>query len=293
MISVVVVTRNRAALLGRCLDSLRQQSSRDYELIVVDDGSCKEQRKRNCQLIRGRAGIRYFFSPPRGRGTARNLGLSKARGTIIAFTDDDCIVPKDWLAQIALAFRQHHEASAVGGPVVNLDKNRYGEAASLLNFSSWLDSRPKGFVQDIPTANAAYLARDIRGIRFPGSELDIDYEDSFFNASLRAQGRKILFVPDVVVYHQAGIQSRQQFLSNQRRKGLSFLVRGYHLHGFFGRVLVRWRWLNLMCPRLTLVLLRCARSPRSLWKFTTLLPLLCQGEFKRGMAILNGEPSLP
>ena len=98
LVSVVVATYERPALLMRCVDALLQQTlppSR-FEIIVVDDGSTRATRERvmaefSARRRLGRAPTLRFLWMPMNRGpaAARNHGVLAARGPIIAFTDDD------------------------------------------------------------------------------------------------------------------------------------------------------------------------------------------------------------
>lgn len=107
-VSVVLPTCRRPSLLARCLDALLQQdiAPQDYELVVVDDAYCQETKCLVERLIHNasKSGhtIRYLLGPcscrPHGPAAARNLGWRAARGSIIAFTDDDCIPSPRWLS---------------------------------------------------------------------------------------------------------------------------------------------------------------------------------------------------
>lgn len=102
LISVVIPTFDRSDLLRRCLKSLIVQTmdSVSFEIIVVADGPSKSTEAVVAEL-RGTTSVpalRYLESPVhRGPAAARNLGWRSARGAIIAFTDDDCIVQPTWL----------------------------------------------------------------------------------------------------------------------------------------------------------------------------------------------------
>ena len=86
LVSIIVPTFNRARLLGEALDGIAAQTFRDYEIIVVDDGSTDETPT----IIAARPEpIRRLWQPNQGPASARNYGLSEARGTLVAFLDSD------------------------------------------------------------------------------------------------------------------------------------------------------------------------------------------------------------
>lgn len=104
-ISVIIPTYNRKDLLFKCLKSLFVQNypSDRYEIIVADDGSSDgtgdlvKSLKPKCNLV-------YVRQENKGRGVVRNFGVKHATGEILAFTDDDCIVDKNWIKNAVPAF---------------------------------------------------------------------------------------------------------------------------------------------------------------------------------------------
>jgi glycosyltransferase involved in cell wall biosynthesis len=95
--SIIVCTRNRAGSIPETLEALSQQQGADFEILVVDSSGGAE-KERTAQLA-AQFGAKYVSEPRPGLSLARNTGISAAAGQIIAFTDDDCIPAKDWLAQ--------------------------------------------------------------------------------------------------------------------------------------------------------------------------------------------------
>jgi glycosyltransferase involved in cell wall biosynthesis len=109
VVSVVVPTRGRAAYLEVTLDSLlAQRAGIEHEILVVDDGGGVPQRP----------GVRYVSHPQRrGLNAARNSGILESRAPLIAFVDDDVLVPPGWLAALAEGAGRHPQAEAFGGPI--------------------------------------------------------------------------------------------------------------------------------------------------------------------------------
>lgn len=112
--SVVIPTRRRPEHLRACLESLAalDYPMADFEVVVVDDGGGVP-----AELIEGarpRLNLRLLTQDHQGPATARNLGVASARGTFVAFTDDDCTVDRGWLVALEKALVEHPEA-IVGG----------------------------------------------------------------------------------------------------------------------------------------------------------------------------------
>ncbi|MCU0611067.1 MAG: glycosyltransferase [Candidatus Eisenbacteria bacterium] len=110
-VSVIVPVRNGAATLPRCLDALLGSGFRDFELIVVDDGS--DDGSGDLAAACGCTVIRH--ETRRGPAAARNQGARAAKGEILVFTDSDVVFPHDGGRRIQEAFAAHPEAAAVQG----------------------------------------------------------------------------------------------------------------------------------------------------------------------------------
>jgi len=94
MISIILPTYNRSALLRRSIDSILCQTWKDYELIVVDDGSTDPTREVVGCIDDKR--LRYLsFPEQRGAAAARNAGIEISKGDWIAFQDSD----DEWLPE--------------------------------------------------------------------------------------------------------------------------------------------------------------------------------------------------
>ena len=117
-ISVVVATRNRAKRLEGFLSSLAEQTlaAERFEAVVVDDGSTDDTAAVLARFAQG-AGppIVVLRGAGEGPAIARNAGWRAARAPLVAFTDDDCEAPPDWLER-ALAAAAEHPGAIVQGP---------------------------------------------------------------------------------------------------------------------------------------------------------------------------------
>jgi glycosyltransferase involved in cell wall biosynthesis len=85
-ISVIIPTYNRGYCVCKAIDSVLKQTYKDYEIVVVDDGSVDDTRER---VARYGEAVRYLWKPNGGAASARNAGLRHARGRYIAWLDSD------------------------------------------------------------------------------------------------------------------------------------------------------------------------------------------------------------
>jgi glycosyltransferase involved in cell wall biosynthesis len=120
-VSVVIATYNRDRLLEGTLNALAAQEvpgSLPWEVIVVDNNSSDTTAQVVAAFSKITATpVRYVFEPWQGVSRARNRGIQKARGSIIAFTDDDVLPAPDWIAQISAAI-DRWGADGVGGRIL-------------------------------------------------------------------------------------------------------------------------------------------------------------------------------
>jgi len=119
-ISVVVATLNRCEYLRLCLEALARQTapSEAYEVIVVDNGSMDGTANLARRFCDDHRNIRYVLEVRTGLSIARNTGVRNSAADIVAFTDDDAVPERSWIAQIASRFATlGDEVAVLGGEV--------------------------------------------------------------------------------------------------------------------------------------------------------------------------------
>jgi glycosyltransferase involved in cell wall biosynthesis len=113
-VTIVIPTRNRAAYLAVTLDSLlAQRTETAHEILVVDDGVPGA----TTAVIQRHPGVRYVTNPEPGLNMARNTGVRESRSPLIAFVDDDVLVPPGWLDALVEGARRYPAADAFAGPI--------------------------------------------------------------------------------------------------------------------------------------------------------------------------------
>jgi len=119
-ISVLIATADRPRLLSGCLESLAASSFTDAEVLVLDQS--RDPAELPPQAWSGSPlEFRHIRCPRRGKSAALNLGIAQARGALLAFTDDDCRVARDWLEVMARADGEPGERCALTGRVAGGD----------------------------------------------------------------------------------------------------------------------------------------------------------------------------
>lgn len=113
--SVIVPVYNRPGEVAELLASLLSQTSKDFEVVIVEDGSTVPCGDIVREYAAKGLNARYFSKENEGRSIARNYGLERAVGEYFIFFDSDCVIPADYFSKLA-RFRKSHPYDAFGGP---------------------------------------------------------------------------------------------------------------------------------------------------------------------------------
>src|ERR1700753_96015 len=108
-LSVVICTRDRPDTMGQALESVAQCDFPRFDVHVMDQSTNTLTRDLVQDLAKRyehKCDIRYHFLEKAGLSRAYNAGMRVATGEVAACTDDEVIVPRDWMAQIAKAFEE-------------------------------------------------------------------------------------------------------------------------------------------------------------------------------------------
>lgn len=193
-VSVIIPSYESQATARATLESLRKQSFRDFETILVDSSQSEavEHIAGNFPEVR--------FHRARQRllpHEARNVGRQLARGDLLLFTDPDIVASPDWIEKLVLAHAV--AAEPVAGAVASVQRNWLGVGIHLAKFDLWL---PGGEARAVPiAASVNFLCpRDLleEAGGFNGTEM---IGDTLLSWELIQRGHRLRFAPDAIVYH--------------------------------------------------------------------------------------------
>jgi glycosyltransferase involved in cell wall biosynthesis len=193
-VSVVVPTYRRNDLLGRCLARLQNQSldPSHYEVIVCDDAPDESTRELVQSLARpeGPALVYVPVTATQGPAGARNAGWRSGRGSIVAFTDDDCLPEPGWLAA-GLAALAHADA-ATGRTVVPVPERPTDHERDTAGLAT----------AEFITANCFCQRTALEEVGGFDERFTAAWrEDSDLHFSLLERGKRIVKADDAVVVH--------------------------------------------------------------------------------------------
>jgi len=287
--SVIVPSYASRATITHCLNALqRQRTEFSYEIVVVDSSN-----DGTAQLIKSNFPAVKLISVPHRTfpGVARNLGIEVAEGSILAFTDADCVPESLWLDKMVREHEQGNHA-AVGGAVLNaLPLNPVAWSGYLVEFSERLPSLPRGFVNMLPTCNVSFRRTVFQRYGpFPDIESS---EDHVFSWRLVRAGERLLFDPEIRVRHIFR-PSLRAFLRHQFWLGSgSARARRQVALPYAWAVDHPPRWL-LPLTRLALIETRLARQDlMNFLRFNLLLPLCLSGLIAWGIGFCTARDRMP
>jgi cellulose synthase/poly-beta-1,6-N-acetylglucosamine synthase-like glycosyltransferase len=196
--SIIIPTFNGASRIGHCLDALVQHTAgRSVEILVVNDGSTDN----TADVVRRYPSIRLVSQANAGPAAARNRGALATCGTIILFTDDDCVPTSNWLDAMIEPFENPDVVGAKGvyrtcqkslvARFVQIEyEDKYRLMARLSNID-FIDTYSAAFRRDRFLEMAGY------DTSFPlacAEDIELSYRMS-------ARGWKMKFAPTALVYH--------------------------------------------------------------------------------------------
>jgi len=195
-ISVVVCAYQAERTLEACLIALTALRYPDAEVLLVDDGSTDA----TAEIAARFPAVRVLTQENRGLSAARNAGVEASSGTIVAFTDADCVVDPDWLTYLAHAFASGFVA--VGGP--NLPPPEDERTAACVAAAPGGPAHvllDDAIAEHVPGCNMAFRRDVLRALggfdpifRAAGDDVDVCWR-------LQDAGHRIGFSPAALVWH--------------------------------------------------------------------------------------------
>jgi GT2 family glycosyltransferase len=131
-VSAVICTRNRPDKIGNAVESVLANTYPNFDLTIIDQSTNGETEAISRRVGEHDGRIRYQRMSKSGLSRAYNLAIASTTGSIIVFTDDDCLVPSDWIDKIVTAFQEHRDGALMYGQVLPAYPEDGGEALTPL-----------------------------------------------------------------------------------------------------------------------------------------------------------------
>jgi len=213
-VSIVIPVRNVEKILPDCLQSLiHLEYPRDrYEIIIADSLSSDS----TCQIAVN-YGARVVSTPERSVCAGRNTGFKASKGELVAFSDADCTMDKKWLIN-ALKYFQDDSVAAVGGPnLVPPDDSHFSQAVDVQFALAFyiIKAAPVRILDRVIETRShgsnVIFRKDVLERVMPVPSELIEGEDVEMNNRVSRLGYKLLYVPDVIVWHRRRSNPRRWF----------------------------------------------------------------------------------
>lgn len=209
--SIIIPVYNRPQEIEDLLSSLVLQVIKDFEVIIVEDGSaicCDSVVDR----FRDRLNIHYFFKQNSGPGPSRNFGFSQAKGDYLIVFDSDCIIPPEYLEAVGKSLQENHW-DAWGGPdkahenFTALQRAMGYTMSSILTTGGIRGGRKRvGWFQ--PRSFNMGITREVFAAT-QGFKLARYAEDIEFSIRMKHAGYKIGLIAEAYVYHKRRTNLKQ------------------------------------------------------------------------------------
>jgi GT2 family glycosyltransferase len=205
--SIIIAVRGDRRI-QRCLAALAHQTVEQgsYEIIVVENGT------KICADVCKKAGVTYVTLEQASMPAARNMGLRRASGSIVLFTDADCVARPTWIEKMLACFEHAPDVVGIGGAIERYDPSTIVElyGSNLVNGQKHLSYLPIMPFPYVVTGNAGFRKEPLLEIGgfdeelLSGNDVDICYK-------LGLKGYKISLCPGAIVAHENRKSIRQHF----------------------------------------------------------------------------------
>lgn len=203
-VSVCIPVKNGGGRLGKCLQSLRELDyPPDKVEVIIADGRSTDNTREVAQSF----GALVLDNVGEIVASGRNLAFGAATGDFIASTDDDCVVPSDWIKQALEGFRDESVAAVGGISLLPADAPRWARAANYIfrlashaGYSVQADHLSNGHAEDLPGCNTFYRTRVFHAVGAFDEGL-VTAEDVDFHDRIRTRGFSLIAMPGLFVWH--------------------------------------------------------------------------------------------
>lgn len=252
---VIIPNWNGRELLGDCLDSLNKQTFRNFEIVVVDNGSSDgsvEFLSKNYPGVKVTVLKRNF-----GFARAINEGVKKVRSKYVVFLNNDAVVDKRWLEELIKCAELHPEVVSVNPKILNfydrkkidgvgISINEIGQARSIgFKEKDHGQYKDEMYIFGVTGGASLFKREQFISLGMFDENFFMYFEEVDFAWRAQFAGFKSIYDPKAVVYHKHQASSKKLptkkeywFFKNMTIAVIKNFPRGV--------LLKRWRWLKLI-----------------------------------------------
>ena len=202
--SVVVPVFNRPNEIKELLESLVDQEYKQFEVIIVEDGSSNTCRE-IVESFSNKLAVRYLYQENQGQGFARNFGMENAKGDYFVLFDSDCIIPRHYLRTLNQEIHNRRLDAHGGADGAAEDFSVFQKAINFSMTSFWTTGGIRGKMKDPERYQARgynmgfsrEIFRATKGFVDPNRAEDIE-----LSIRIKKLGYRLALVKDAYVYHK-------------------------------------------------------------------------------------------
>lgn len=202
--SIIIPLYNRPQEIKELLETLTEQTYKQFEVLVIEDGSVKDAAE-IVDSFKDKLDVKYFVKPNSGQGFTRNYGFERAKGDYFIIFDSDCLIPADYL-QIVNDSLTKNWLDAYGGPDDSHPSFTPTQKAISYSMTSpfttgGIRGNKKGIGQFHPRSFNMGISRQVWE-KAGGFIITRSGEDIEYSIRVHSMGFKIGLIPEAKVYHK-------------------------------------------------------------------------------------------
>ena len=211
-LSIIVPVYNRPDEIKELLESLSKQTDKDFEVLVIEDGStlkCEDI----CEHYKDKLNLQYYYKPNSGRSETRNFGMDRATGNYYIIFDSDCIMPPQYIELV----KKHLQADYVdcfGGPdAANDSFSDIQKAISYSMTSIFTTGGIRGATKDVkkfsPRSFNMGLSKEV--YQKVGGYKNMIGEDIDLSIRIKSANFETRLFPEAYVFHKRRVSLKKFF----------------------------------------------------------------------------------
>ncbi len=236
-ISVIIATKNRSNQLDRCLNALLNSVIKPLEIIIVDQST--NSKTKDLVFKFNNNSLKYSHLNSNGKSKSLNYAIPLAKGDILAFTDDDCLVSKNWIGAIIKSFKKNKSISLCFGKTLPYQPKKHKNEVCPCTFEKDSDKftitqKPCKHWETVGFGNNMAIKASIfkkvglfKEWLGPGS-IGSNAEDAEIINRCLVGGYKIGYEPAMKVHHNKWLNAKEM-----NKQEWSYICGGMACYGYF------------------------------------------------------------
>lgn len=211
-LSIIVPVYNRPDEVHELLESLSHQTDKDFEVLIIEDGS-SEPCLAVCEQYKDNLNLQYYFKPNSGRSETRNYGMERATGNYFIIFDSDCIMPPQYISVVRLYLETQY-VDCFGGP--DSADSSFSDMQKAINYSMtsiMTTGGIRGGTKKVDSFSPRSFNMGISKECYQqvGGYKNMIGEDIDLSIRIKAAGFKTRLYPDAYVFHKRRVSLSKFF----------------------------------------------------------------------------------